>query len=27
MGHKVRLMPPQYVKAFNIGNKKDAADS
>jgi transposase len=27
MGHKVRLMPPQYVKAFNIGNKKDAADA
>lgn len=27
MGHKVRLMPARLVKAFNIGNKNDAADA
>ncbi|PYE27983.1 hypothetical protein C7410_101315 [Paraburkholderia silvatlantica] len=27
MGHQVRLMAGEYVKAFNIGNKKDAADA
>ncbi len=27
MGHQVKLMPGEYVKAFNIGNKKDAADA
>jgi transposase len=27
MGHQVRLMPAQFVKAFNIRNKNDAADA
>src|SRR5471032_602069 len=27
MGHEVRLMPAQFVKAFNIRNKSDAADA
>lgn len=27
MGHKVRLMAPRFAKAFNIGNKNDAADA
>ncbi|WP_028232601.1 IS110 family RNA-guided transposase [Paraburkholderia mimosarum] len=27
MGHQVKLMPGQYVKAFNIRNKKDPADA
>jgi transposase len=27
LGHQVRLMPGQYVKAFNIRNKNDAADA
>jgi transposase len=27
MGHEVRLMPAQFVKAFNIRNKNDAADA
>jgi transposase len=27
LGHQVRLMPAQYVKAFNIRNKNDAADA
>ena len=27
MGHKVRLMPAEFVKAFNIRNKNDAADA
>jgi transposase len=27
MGHQVRLMAPKFVKAFNIGNKNDAADA
>ncbi len=27
MGHQVKLMPGEYVKAFNIRNKKDAADA
>lgn len=27
MGHTVRLMPAQFVKAFNIRNKNDAADA
>src|SRR3546814_1259959 len=27
MGHQVRLMPARFVKAFNIGNKNDAADA
>jgi transposase len=27
MGHQVRLMPAQFVKAFNIRNKSDAADA
>ncbi|MEI6003462.1 IS110 family transposase [Paraburkholderia bengalensis] len=27
MGHKVRLMPAQFVKAFNIRNKNDPADA
>lgn len=27
MGHEVRLMPARLVKAFNIGNKNDAADA
>lgn len=27
MGHEVRLMPARFVKAFNIGNKNDAADA
>jgi transposase len=26
-GHQVRLMPARFVKAFNIGNKNDAADA
>jgi transposase len=27
MGHKVKLMPAKFVKAFNIGNKNDPADA
>lgn len=27
MGHRVKLMSAHYVKAFNIGNKNDAADA
>lgn len=27
MGHEVKLMPAKFVKAFNIGNKNDAADA
>jgi transposase len=27
MGHQVRLMPAEFVKAFNIRNKNDAADA
>jgi len=27
MGHEVRLMPAEFVKAFNIRNKNDAADA
>ncbi|TXC88877.1 IS110 family transposase [Paraburkholderia azotifigens] len=27
MGHQVKLMPAKFVKAFNIGNKNDAADA
>lgn len=27
MGHQVKLMPGEYVKAFNIRNKRDAADA
>lgn len=27
MSHQVRLMPAKFVKAFNIGNKNDAADA
>lgn len=27
LGHEVRLMPGRLVKAFNIGNKNDAADA
>jgi len=27
MGHQVKLMPARWVKAFNIGNKNDAADA
>src|ERR1700692_4378798 len=27
MGHQVRLMPGEFVKAFNIRNKNDAADA
>lgn len=27
LGHQVRLMPPRFAKAFNIGNKNDAADA
>jgi len=27
LGHKVRLLPARFVKAFNIGNKNDAADA
>jgi len=27
LGHQVRLMPAQFVKAFNIRNKNDAADA
>jgi len=27
MGHQVKLMPARLVKAFNIGNKNDAADA
>lgn len=26
-GHEVKLMPGRFVKAFNIGNKNDAADA
>jgi len=27
LGHQVRLLPGRFVKAFNIGNKNDAADA
>ena len=27
MGHEVKLMPAKFVKAFNTGNKNDAADA
>src|SRR5262245_66562362 len=27
LGHEVRLMPAQYVKAYSKGNKNDAADA
>jgi len=27
MGHRVKLMPAEFVKAFNIRNKNDAADA
>jgi transposase len=27
MGHEVKLMPAEFVKAFNIRNKNDAADA
>jgi transposase len=27
LGHRVKLLPAQYVKAFNIRNKNDAADA
>jgi len=27
LGHQVRLLPARFVKAFNIGNKNDAADA
>ena len=27
MGHQVRLMQARFIKAFNIGNKSDAADA
>lgn len=27
LGHQVKLMPARFVKAFNIGNKSDAADA
>lgn len=27
MGHQVKLIPGEFVKAFNIRNKNDAADS
>lgn len=27
LGHQIRLMPARFVKAFNIGNKSDAADA
>ena len=27
LGHQVKLMPGQYVKAFNIRNKNDSADA
>ncbi|WP_143135190.1 IS110 family transposase, partial [Burkholderia ubonensis] len=27
LGHEVRLMPGEFVKAFNIRNKNDAADA
>ncbi|MGF6479473.1 IS110 family transposase [Paraburkholderia sp. JPY419] len=27
LGHEVKLMPGKFAKAFNIGNKKDAADA
>jgi transposase len=27
LGHAVKLMPARFVKAFNIGNKNDAADA
>jgi transposase len=27
LGHQIKLMPARFVKAFNIGNKNDAADA
>ena len=27
MGHQVKLAPARFAKAFNIGNKNDAADA
>ncbi|MBB5405243.1 transposase [Paraburkholderia sp. JPY162] len=27
MGHEVKLLPSEFVKAFNIGNKKDPCDA
>ena len=27
MGHQLKLMPGEFVKAFNIRNKNDAADA
>lgn len=27
MGHEVKLLPAQFVKAFNVGNKNDVADA
>ncbi|MGF6478217.1 transposase [Paraburkholderia sp. JPY419] len=27
MGHEVKLLPGEFVKAFNIGNKKDPGDA
>ena len=27
MGHQVKLVPAKFAKAFNIGNKNDAADA
>ncbi|MGF6536862.1 transposase [Paraburkholderia youngii] len=27
LGHQVKLMPPKFVKAFNIGNKSDPTDA
>ncbi|WP_175233230.1 IS110 family transposase, partial [Paraburkholderia humisilvae] len=27
LGHEVKLMPAEFVKAFNIRNKSDAADA
>lgn len=27
MGYQVKLMPGEFVKAFNIRNKNDAADA
>ena len=27
MGHEVKLMPGEFVKAFNVRNKSDAADA
>lgn len=27
IGHQVKLMPPKFVKAFNIGNKSDPVDA